>query len=151
MSKTIVFDLEGVLIVSISEPILHPEAKEVLKKSKKDFYQTYLWTLANEKVALPILKDFNLLEYFNKIIYRNSEETQKARLNNRFKDLTVLGNPENFILIDDILTELGNKKLGYPLERSIHIESFIGQKNHSLLIPYQVALSKFNSFSLNQM
>lgn len=182
MAKTIVWDLEGVLINSVYNTIYHPQAREVIIKSQRDFDFTYLWTRASIELAYCTLLGMDYVQYFDKLIGASEEKlksiiwcidnghvTEKTDLLNEDrikKDLSRLGNPEDFVIIEDIMRlretvrrtqlNLPNSfiealpemiKSGYPPERAIHIETFTGQTNHSLIDPYNQALSKFTPSS----
>ncbi len=159
MEKNLVLDLEHVLMIGINWKILHPEAEQVLKRSKKDFDKTYLWTYCKASEGIDILKEFKLLEYFNGVlglelsknptkIYTTlhkfddcknigREKFEIIKRGDLSKNLNLLGDPNKYVLIEDKPTN------GKPLERVVEIMPFQAQKDHSLLDAYNQALDKF--------
>lgn len=73
MVKTIVWDLEGVLIVRSQEPEVHPDAVEVLERSRQDFDRVYLWTRVEIRRAYEILRYKGLLKYFDRLVCKKTE------------------------------------------------------------------------------
>jgi hypothetical protein len=153
MAKNLVLDLEHVLIRSIEVRVLHPQAEEVLEMSIIDFDHTYLWTFRSLKKGLDVLKQFSLLKYFDgikgkeKAWYGRTYDTlltsdgkryhKKRYPLSRKKDLSILGNPQEFVLIED------EPSFGLPMSRVIEIEPFDGDPDHNLMWPYEQALKKF--------
>lgn len=143
-SRTIVFDLEGVLIDTVYRGNTHPEAIKVLELARDDFDMVYLWTNADEQQSRSALKlleiewGFNLYRYFDRIMYHESPETRQAWLLGKPKYLAILGNPEDFVLIED--NDSAKIIVGYPNERVIRIPSYYGQECHDLLKQYKRAL-----------
>lgn len=157
--RTLVTDLEATLITTVYDMMVHPQAAEVLKRAEKDLDSTILWTRAPMDLTLNALKRTGLLPYFDSIIV--SEEQNRWFLDLRLsvirkngscsselhreylplsehkKDLTLLGNPNHFVLIDDEPT------YGYPINRVVHIPEFYGQEDHNLHRAYEKALRRF--------
>jgi hypothetical protein len=184
MTRILIVDLEGVLIKTVREPILHPQATEILAKSRQDFDRTYLWTLAQLQDAYNILKHYELTRYFSRMIgaYFEGEKIREAMIgiqdgkwDRRFrympkttvpKDMRVLGEPENMVLLEDVVTmtteqievvakilgidpqklpeELRVMRNGNPKDRIVYIDSFTGNGNHSLIEAYAKVLSKLD-------
>jgi hypothetical protein len=152
MAKNIVFDLEGVIknfYSTINE--LHPQAEEVLKRARNDFDNTYLWSYVKFDKCFDFLTEKNVIDYFDFILgpklegrevyypvfsVRENKEVKRLPIDIG-KDLSKLGNPKEFVLIDDL------PELGLPENRVIHPLPYVGQPNHSLIIPYEQALKMF--------
>lgn len=158
----------GVLITSIREPQLHPEARLVLEWSKQDFRYTYLWTLADIELAYDTLKGLSLLDYFRLIIGQDRKNRLGAAMVLRIKDgiyntrnpydyleqtdipkdLRKIGNPEELVLIEDFysLTEL---EVNAGIERGlITAEERLGLIGKEIRLGYPpervVHIPKFN-------
>ncbi len=155
--KTILFDLENVLIHSVGRPRLHPEAKQVLRESQRDFDKVCLWTLADILDIKEPLERLGLLPYFNRVIgqdmdnkrrvfftaveLENGKEVKRWQIceptyGNLVKNLSFLGNPKDYVLIDDQKF----RAVGIPMDRVIGIRPYSGQKEHSLWPAYREAL-----------
>lgn len=154
MGKNLVFDLEGTLISSLAIPRIHRQAREVLERAQVDFDKTCLWTLGNFRRSLKVLKDADLLHFFDRIlgtyVRENKAYTLDCNLNSsslvcpRFleydtlKDLSRLGSYEDYVLIDDSSTA------GRPEKRVIRIPMYTGSDDHELLPAYERAVSLFD-------
>ena len=159
---TILFDLENVLIHSVGRNIVHPDAFNILNQAKKDFGIVGLWTACDvEEVKISfddILKSHDLWKYFDRIIMMDMTEDwqiyytdnkiqngkivetkmlgQPSKEKSLLKDLNLLGNPEDYVLIDD-----GKSRgVGKPLNRIVGVKPYCGQKEHSLWPAYREAL-----------
>jgi hypothetical protein len=153
MSKSIVFDLEHTLIIGINWRVLHPEAKEVLAVANRDFDKTYLWTYCYSDPTISALEGLDILEYFSGVIGidandhgihwtltnydKGKELDQKMIRYSENKNLHRLGDPREFVLIEDHPT------YGTPADRIVEIFPYQGQQGHSLLDAYSLALKKF--------
>ncbi|MEK6818484.1 MAG: hypothetical protein AABY10_00965 [Nanoarchaeota archaeon] len=122
MSRTIVFDLEGVLITDVEKPVRHPQAESVIRRARSDFENVYLWTAINVQEAYLALLSFCLEEYFDRVIGNFFTHPRQGRRDvflipgnckiltelpkSRYrKDLTILeGRVEDKVLIEDIHT-----------------------------------------------
>ena len=147
MRKKLVLDKDGVLVSDIGDK-LHPEAMKVLNRAREDFDDIILWTLSSEFAAEQMVKRHNIDGYFSEVYGRASKVTVQSWENGYFKDLSVLGDPEEYVLIEDLprrydTPEIRLKRAG-PLERVIYIKTFSGQK-HELMPHYEQALAKFTS------
>ncbi len=138
--RIIVFDLENVLIKTNDNPILNPQAEQVLQMARQDFDEVYLWTFSDESKARPILERYDLLKYFDKLMYNESKETRQSVARGYAKDLSVLGNPTEFVLLDD---DAKPPLPCYPRERIVNVEPFNGQEDHDLMKFYKQALEMF--------
>src|SRR3989344_4573489 len=186
MRRNIIWDLEGTLIDSTYNPVSHPEAELVLKRPREDFYGVFLWTLAPAVKAIRILTEKSWMTYFNIVIgteEKNGIQRGAIWINKKgqmikkeraipkerhiTKDMRALGNPIEYVLIDDImrptseqvrvicdiyglatpnLNGLDEIKNGCPTERVIHIESYrTGINPHCppLIQAYEQALKRF--------
>jgi hypothetical protein len=152
-ARRIVFDLEGVLVVSVFDPVLHPEAREVLERANADFAETLLWTFAGIQEAHRTLERHDLLGLFHRIVGQDRESEDlldvvwrpgpggwelEAELEMEAfeKDLSLLGDPDDLAMISD-------DHFVVPDDRAVFIPPFDGQPGHSLLGPYRAALGLF--------
>jgi phosphoglycolate phosphatase-like HAD superfamily hydrolase len=145
---TILFDLEGILVVSVFAPTLHPEAHQVFQQIKKEdvFKQIALWTCIDSLSAKEILEQHALLQYFDYVITSNNCPRRIVNGNwtkssfglppsEHTKDLTVLpGEPEQKVLIEN------NRDYGFPKGRVVYLASFESREDdHSLIRGYRAA------------
>jgi hypothetical protein len=153
MSKNIVFDLEHTLIIGINWRVLHPEAKTILAAANKDFDMTYLWTHCFLNKTVPVMKELGILKYFDGVVgignigdgyssalitFHKGKQTGQRKLPlSSDKDLSRLGDPSDFVLIEDMPT------YGIPLDRVVEIFPYQGQRGHSLRAAYDTALKRF--------
>lgn len=157
MAKKLVFDLDGVIISQQKKPVLHPEAKAVLENARKNLDEIILWSRAEFEYTYPDFDKFGLMPFFDRIIFGKEEYTPKisnslstlvpkGRLSSSeyIKDLSLLGgDPSDYVLIDNEPGQI------YPPDRVVRVETYKGQKNHSLWEPYQYALKKFKGYNLD--
>jgi hypothetical protein len=156
MNETIVFDLDDTL-VSTRYNQCHPQANDILNKSNKDFKNTYLWTHHFKEKAINELIKYDLLKYFNGIIYIKIDINEITKESNGLfklkyngsgkshenfelthqKNLSQLGDPKKYVLIENKIS------MGYPLERVIEIDPFTKSYTPCLKKAYEQALKKF--------
>jgi hypothetical protein len=149
--RNIVFDLENTIIWGTGARVIHPQAQIVLARARQDFTTVNLWSLCQIKDVVSTLAELDLFK-FDRIIasefddmgsttifsYTGEQETGKRRTKLAFKkDLRILGNPKEYVLIENKPT------YGLPRERVIEVELFQGQPDHDLLGAYEQALRKF--------
>ena len=160
--RTILFDLENVLIQSVGRGNIHPQATDILKQSRKDFDEVGLWTACDvqevDRCFNEILKEDNLWKYFDRVIMadlndknelyfistklRNGKKVETKILGRPsdkrwlLKDLTLLGDSNDYVLIDDGKS----RRVAEPMNRIVGLEPYSGQKDHNLWLPYKQAV-----------
>ncbi len=158
MGKNLVIDLENVLVIGTGWRVLNPQARELLQRARTDFDKTYLWSLCSLKDVKSTLAETRIITFFDYLIGYEISKDKKTAHNavwdrklktviRQFpwtrpaKDLTNLGDPAEYVLIDDLF---GKKSgVGFPKDRVIYATPFCGQANSDLLDRYKEALKLF--------
>ncbi|MBW3010948.1 hypothetical protein KY326_01885 [Candidatus Woesearchaeota archaeon] len=134
MKPTIIFDLDYT-IYNPGENTLHPEAHLVLKRAKKDFGRTMLWTFGGtSRMISSLLLELGIAHYFDGVIASDHNLTEISRIrNDRWgcKDLRLFAPGERPVMIE-------NDDFAVPKHRRILVPDFDG-KEHDLRTPYQLA------------
>ena len=146
MARKLIWDLVGVLMTTVRNPKVHPQARELLERSRADFDETWLWTLDDIRDVIKALNAFELMQYFDALIGRSHvlmSETLYRLEDGRIissKPLSYDGNRKNldilpgsvidYVLIDDC------GEFGMPKDRVIIVPGFVGNLEHNLELYY---------------
>ena len=98
---------------AIYEAVPYPGAESVLKTLKKAGYKLFVATLKSQSLARDILKNFRILEYFDKVVGMDPEET-RTKKDTLTLILNDFGNPaEKAVLVGDTIYDaVGAKDAG---------------------------------------
>lgn len=150
MMKTLVTDLEHVLIAGIRQSSVNPHSETMLERARDEFDQTLLWSMCKLKDIEPRIQELDWWKYFDGIIGleynlhaiysgRLDPSGDYSRLGHamRLKDLRLLGEPEDYVILDDM------PLLCRPKQRSIKVFPFVGYNDNRLMHYYQRAIDMF--------
>ncbi len=143
--RTLIFDLEGVLISTYLFPIIHPQARAVLERAQHDFARVFCWSTGPARDVRKVVEQQDWQEYFFAIIGGRAfhpvergvvSPTPWFYVPSASKDLDKLpGRASDYVIIDD------KPHLCFPPDRVIDTPSFYGMNQTNLHAAYDRALA----------